>query len=430
MPTSLSRRSLLGGVLGTALTAGLVGCSTSTTSSSSSSSGTNLVLWMWPSGIPKETIGSIPKAVEGITVRQDLIGGDFKQKLVTAFQGRRGLPAISGVKGEDIAYFTSRSDNFVDLRTLDAEKFKDDYLDWKWAQGTAPDGSLIGFPIDTGPTVLYYRIDILESAGLPTDPAELGRRISSWDAFFDLGKELTAKRRDTWLIRNASGIFDTAWKQNGKGFVDNHVFIGDQDQARAAWQIAMKAISSGSDGAMQSNTTDTAAAVASGKLPADIGASWHLSDLEEDAPDTKGKWRICHHPGKATNNGGSFLTIPKDGPDHESAFKVITYLENADNQEKEYVLKGHFPSNLKAYDKPALSEGVAFLGGQKAGKIYGEAAKQVITIKEDPMNSTVMGPYLAEIEKVEKQHKNPDQAWKDAVSAARTLARQNGVTVK
>ena len=47
--------------------------------------------------------------------------------------------------------------SIVDLNTLGAAKLKSQYLSWKWAQGETTDGKLVGFPIDIGPTALYYR---------------------------------------------------------------------------------------------------------------------------------------------------------------------------------------------------------------------------------------------------------------------------------
>ncbi|MCT2026391.1 sugar-binding protein, partial [Dermabacter hominis] len=75
-----------------------------------------------------------------INFRQNVIGGDFKQKLTTTFSAGSGLPDITGVKGEDIAFFLSKTDYFEDLNELGAKDIKGDYLDWKWQQATSKDG--------------------------------------------------------------------------------------------------------------------------------------------------------------------------------------------------------------------------------------------------------------------------------------------------
>jgi ABC-type glycerol-3-phosphate transport system substrate-binding protein len=363
-------------------------------------------------------------------VRQDVIGGDFKQKLTTTFTAGSGLPDITGVKGEDIAFFKSQSKYFVDLNTLGAEDIKGDYLEYKWAQATTEDGKQLGIPIDIGPTALFYRFDIFEEAGLPSDPKELAAAIRTWDEYIELGKQLLAAKPDTYLIRNAGGLFDTVWQQTGKGFIDQAgAFIGDQEHIRNAWDTAVRALDAGVVATLESNTADTAAAVSEGRLPADFGASWHLADLMVDAPETAGKWHVCEHPGEAFNNGGSFLTIPDGAANPEASFEVIRYLLNAQNQAYEYEDKGNFPATPASFEMPEVAGPVEFLGGQVAAEVFGHAAETILPRFQDPQESTVNAPFYAEIDLVEASGKDPQKAWDDAVTAAKRLAEQIGLTV-
>ena len=167
-----------------------------------------------------------------------------------------------------------------------------------------------------------------------------------------------------------------------------------------------------------------------GKLPADFGASWHLADLKVDAPDTSGKWHVCEHPGEATNNGGSFLTIPAGTPDAEQSLEVILHILNAENQIIEYLDKGNFPANSAAFTSDELKAPVEFLGGQAAGELFAKAAETVRPLYEHPANSTVSGPFYAELTLVEASGKDPEQAWNDAVEAAKRLAEQEGLTLR
>ena len=431
---TVSRRALLmGGFASMALVGAgaLTSCSTAPAGSGvAGKGGGQLVLWMWPDGFSKEVMSGVKDKFTDFPVRQDIIGGDFKQKLTTTFKGKSGLPGITGVKGEDMPYFRSLPDNFIDLNTLGAKNLKSQYLDWKWQQGSTVDGRLIGFPIDIGPTALFYRFDVFESAGLPSDPAEVSKRTASWDDYLEMGKELLSKKPGTFLIRNLSGVFDTVWRQQGAAFIsEDQKFIGDESHVRFAWDTALKALDSGAVAKIQNNTPDVAAAVSNGTLPADFHASWHLSDLMNDAPDSSGKWHVANPPGGATNIGGSVLTIPTGTEDPERSFEVIKFMLNAENQAIEYTDKGNFPSSPASYELPALTGPVEFLGGQIASKVFAESAEQVKPFYEDPNDNTVNGPFYAEIDLVESQGKNPETAWKDAVKAAKALAKQVGVKV-
>ncbi|MEO7588280.1 MAG: extracellular solute-binding protein [Arachnia sp.] len=435
---NVSRRSLIrGGAAGLGLlgVGGLAACSSAapgTVTPTGSTGGTaSMVLWTWPEGFGKKVLEAASSEFPKYALRQDVIGGDFKQKLTTTFTAGSGLPDISGVKGEDIAFFREQAKYFVDLNTIGAKDIQSSYLDWKWAQASTTDGKQLGIPIDIGPTALFYRFDVFKEAGLPSEPAELAAAIRTWDEYFALGKELLAKKPDTYLIRNTGGLFDTIWKQSGKGFIDeNNVFIGGEDHIRQAWDTAVKGLKAGIVASLESNTADTAAAVNAGKLPADFGASWHLADLIVDAPETTGKWHVCEHPGDATNNGGSFLTIPEGAKDPAASFELIKFILDPQNQAYEYQDKGNFPSTPASYDMPELTGPVEFLGGQVAADVFGAAAKTVRPLYQNANEDTVNAPFYAEIDLVEASGKDPNKAWDDAVKAATRLAKQVGVSVK
>lgn len=271
---------------------------------------------------------------------------------------------------------------------------------------------------------------MFEEAGLPSDPVELAAAIRTWEEYFALGKELMAKKPGAYLIRNTGGLFDTVWKQSGKGFIDeNQTFIGDQDHIKHAWDLSVEALNEGIVSKLESNTADSAAAVNDGRLPADFGASWHLSDLMVDAPATGGKWHVCEHPGDATNNGGSFLTIPAGVSDADASFELIAFILNPQNQAYEFEDKGNFPSTPESFELPEVAGPVEFLGGQKAAEVFGHAAETVRPLYEDANQNTISAPYFAELDLVEASGKDPAKAWDDAVTAAKRLAQQVGLTV-
>ena len=85
--------------------------------------------------------------------------------------------------------FTS-SDRFYDLYELGAKEIEPDFLDWKWKLGVTPEGAMIALPIDTGPTALYYRADLFEEAGLPTEPEDVHEQLGTWDQYFEAGQKL------------------------------------------------------------------------------------------------------------------------------------------------------------------------------------------------------------------------------------------------
>ena len=109
---------------------------------------------------------------------------------------------------------------------------------------------------------------------------------------------------------------------------------------------------------------------------------------------------------------------------------MIKFILNPQNQAYEFQDKGNFPATPEAFSLPEVAGAVEFLGGQVAVDVFGHAAETVQTLFEDPNENTVNAPFYAEIDLVEASGKDPEQAWNDAVTAAKRLAQQVGLSVK
>ena len=422
----LSRRQLLQvGLLGAAATAlgTVAGCSSDAASDSS------LKLWYWSGGLDPKVLTSAGKQFPKSHLKSSVIGGDFKQKLLTTFAGRKFVPDITGIKGEDIASFFPDASRFHDLKSLGADKLQSQYQDWKWKQGITKDGVMIGFPIDIGPTGLFYRADVFGKAGLPTDPATVSSQMSTWDDYFKAGVELKKALSNTYLVVDSPSVFGLVMGQSTKQFVDeNDTFIGDQEHVRTAWSTAMTALKLGITSKIPDGSADWNAGVANGTLPADIGAAWHASDISGAAPKTTGKWRVAANPGGPADIGGSFLAIPKEAGDPELAFKVLTWILSADNQATALTDAALFPSTPATYRMPAMLKGDPFFGGQKTIDVFGPSAEKVPVAYVSPFDAQVRAPFFAELADVDSG-KDPASAWNDAVSQAKVAAKQAGLKV-
>src|ERR1700741_2189140 len=112
----LTRRRFL---QASALPAAAAGFSASCGSSGSGATGKDLTLWYWGGGLSDKVVADAVThfAAQG-TIKPSVIGGDFKQKLTTTLAAGRSVPAITGIKGEDIAALLPQSKQFVDLNTL------------------------------------------------------------------------------------------------------------------------------------------------------------------------------------------------------------------------------------------------------------------------------------------------------------------------
>ena len=389
----------------------------------------SLSLWIWGGGLSKAVLTDATKHFSSPALKPQEIGGDFKAKLRTTMAGGRGLPDITGVKGEDIAAFYPQAKQFVDLNTLGADKVKSEYLDWKWAQGAAPDGTQIGIPIDIGPTALFYRQDIFEKAGLPTEPADVAAAASTYDDYFALGVELKGKLPDHYLVKDIATIFDHVVKAQTQFFVDeDDTFIGDQDHIREAWDLSIKALTLGID-AKVTDSNDHNAGMANGTLPAQLGAAWFGLDIANGAPDSAGLWRVTPNPGGPANIGGSFLTIPKSSAAPEEAFEIVSWILSPENEARGFADASLFPATPASYSMPELTKADPFFGDQVTIDVFGPQAEKIPVAFTSPHDGAVQAAYNEELGKVETQGKDPEDGWNDAVDKAKSVAKRLGVSV-
>ncbi|MEU0386700.1 extracellular solute-binding protein [Streptomyces chartreusis] len=422
----LSRRGFLQAAALTAAASGLTVACGGGSGSGGTKNGKSLTMWYWGGALSDKVVGEAKTHFAGqVKLTAASIGGDFKQKLTTTLAAGSSVPDITGIKGEDIASFLPNADRFLDLNDLGFKKISSQYLDWKTKLAQTKDGKQIGFPIDIGPTALFYRADLFRKAGLPTDPDKVAAEVGTWDDYFALGSELKKAVPGIYLINNISSVFNIAVGQGTKRFIDeNNHFIGDQDHIRAAWTTAVRPYTLGIDARINDNTWNAAI----GKnLGTELGAAWHALDIEQAAPGTKGKWRVCATPGGPANQGGSYLALPKQCRNPEEAFKIISWILSPANNARGFTDAAIFPASPASYATPAMTGGDAFFGGQKIIDVFGPAAKAIPVSYEAPADAAVMAPYLTELTSIEAKGKKPDAAWKDAVSRAKQIARRQGV---
>ncbi|MGR3932078.1 ABC transporter substrate-binding protein [Streptomyces sp. BRA346] len=425
----LSRRGLLRAGLATTAVATLGG-TTAGCSVPSGSTGRDMTLWYWTGGLSDKVVADAKTRFTDVSLKPAQIGGYFKSKLLTTMAGRSYVPDITGLKGEDMASYLPNAGQFVDLRTLGAEKLKGEYLPWKWAEGCTPDGRMVGFPIDTGPVAHYYRPAVFDRAGLPTEPADVAKEMNTWDAYLAAGERLKRKIRGAYLLIDALTVYQYMLAQSTERYVDKEGhFIGDHEHVRRAWDTAIEAYRRGLCSKYQSGTPDSNAAIEKGLLPSQLGASWAAGDLKLTVPKTSGTWRVAAMPGGAANNGGSFLAITKSCREPEQAYQIITWLVNPANQARGFTDATLFPSTPASYRQKAMRAPDPFFGGQVTIDVFGPAAKEIPVAYHSPYDYTLDQVVSDQLRAVNALDKNPDRAWKDAMSKCRRIAEHMGVQI-
>ena len=128
----------------------------------------------------------------------------LRDALSTAWQRWRGAPDIAMIEINDIGRFVMQG-GLVDLlqEPYNAGQYKDQFVPYKWQQ-LSPDDRLLAFPEILGPASMFYRRDIFEKAGLPTDPAEVAKLLSTWESYIETGKKVNDPKNNVFWMDNAS----------------------------------------------------------------------------------------------------------------------------------------------------------------------------------------------------------------------------------
>lgn len=347
--------------------------------------------------------------------------------LFTALSAGSGAPDISMLEIDQLDRFKAAQDRFENLYDLGAKDIKDQYLDWKWSTGENNSGDfLIGLPTDIGPKALYYRMDVFEEAGLPTEPDEVAKLINSPKAFEEAGikiKEQTGKPFIDSIEMAFRAYLDAAEETflNPEGEL---LLEEDSNAVKNAYDYAVKLNDLGIVGKFEMWSPEWANAVNKGEFAAELGAGWLKGWMEGNATEAIGKWRVATLPSEfAANWGGSFIAIPKETKNAKEAYEFVEWLVSPDKQLKSFQTKGLFPSAPSVYEMDEFKNNEdEFFGGQATAPVFAKAAQDINgAIYKGEKYFPVYQEVLNALKNVQSKGADPEKEWNEAVKRAKDL---------
>ncbi|WP_409305997.1 ABC transporter substrate-binding protein [Peribacillus sp. SCS-155] len=350
--------------------------------------------------------------------------------LFTALSAGSGAPDIAMLEIDQIDRFKAAQDRFENLYDLGAKDVQDQYLDWKWKGGENEKGDfLIGLPTDIGPKALYYRTDLFEAAGLPTDPAEVSSLIDSPEAFEKAGVQLKEKTGKPFVdsIEMAYRAYLDAAQETYLNPEGELLLDKDGNSVKKAYDYAVKLNELGIVGKYDMWTPEWANAVNKGEFAAELGAGWLKGWMEGNATDAVGKWRVATLPTEfAANWGGSYISIPAETEHAKEAYEFVEWLVSPDNQLKSFQSKGLFPSAPAVYDMEEFkSNEDEFFGGQKTAPVFAEAAQDISgAVYKGEKYFPVHQEVLNALKNVQNKKADPEKEWKAAIKRAKDLIKK------
>lgn len=339
---------------------------------------------------------------------------DHHNNLFTSLSAGSGAPDIAAIEVSEIERYKNAEEQFYNLYDLGAEEIEEDYLDWVWDLGSSQDGDFaFGVPTDIGPTVMYYRTDVFEDAGLPSDPDDVDEMIETWDDYEEAAATILEETGKP-MADNPETVFNAKRDQAPEQYFneEDELIIDSSPYVREAYDDTSEWIKADYVDNFGLWSPEWSNGMAEGEYATLLGPAWMRDTIKENAPDAT-EWRIASMPEGAGNWGGSWMTIPKETDHAEEAYDFLTWLLAPEQQQKSFEERGMFPSTPEVYEEPDFQEITdEYYGDQNVAEIFAEAALEVEYVYKGEDYPNVNEEILDGLDNVYDGN-DPDEEWEE-----------------
>jgi cellobiose transport system substrate-binding protein len=353
-------------------------------------------------------------------------GGPYHQQLLTKLAANSGLEDVVAIEEghmPDILDKPHLFNNLADIGPDDAEP--DRWLDWKVEASTAKDGTWIGYGTDIGPLAMCYRKDLLEAAGLPSDPESVKPLFETWESYFEAGDQYVERTGKAWYDSNSQN-FNAMQNQLETGYLneDNELVIESNEDIKENWDMVTAAGNRGQTAKLTAFSPEWNNGFKQGAFATKTCPSWMLGVVEAQAgPENAGKWAVTDaFPGGGGNWGGSFLAVPKQSQHPEEAAKLAAWLTAPEQQAKVFRAKGNFPSTTKLYEDPVIKDFVnPFFNDAPVGQIFSDSVKTMKAQYLGPKAGDINTQIINGLTRIEQGKQSADESWAQAMKEVEAL---------
>ncbi len=361
-------------------------------------------------------------------------GGNARTDAFTKLAAGSGLTDVVALEEGWLGAIMPVSDQFVDLRDYGIEDRAADWLEWKYIQGTAPDGRVIGAGTDIGPEGICYRGDLFEAAGLPSDREEVAALLEGdWANYFDVGRRYTEATGRAWYDHSGF-VWNGMVNQLDEGYytADGELNVEDNAELQELWDLLASAVEDGLSAAQSVWDWNGGQSLVDGTFATFMCPGWMLgvvtSNTEAGGGDATTGWDFADvFPGGAGNWGGSFLAVPESSQHKEAAAALALWLTEPEQQLKQFEVAGTFPSTIAAAEELAANPTPdEFFNNAPVGSILAGRAQGVQAQFKGPDDSViqenVFGPAT---QALDNGSADRDGAWQQAIDLLDQLVVNN-----
>ncbi|MFC0187037.1 ABC transporter substrate-binding protein [Fictibacillus aquaticus] len=300
-----------------------------------------------------------------------------------------GLAANGSGLADVILVEDDRLDNYknnfpkglADLSSLGFDKHEKKFSQSKIDVAKDKDGKFVAFPWDSGPTGVFYRVDLFEKAGVDADS------IKTWDDYIEAGKKIKEKTGVQMLpvdVAKDDALFRMMLNQQDAYYFNKK---GEISFASKESKRALKVIQDMKKEDLVVNAdgwNGTVAATVNSKVATVPFGVWYSGTIIDQAPDLKGKWDVFQLPSfeedgnRAANLGGSNLVIPAGSDNIDAAYAFAEFFTTDEKSQMTALKeKGIFPSLLSTYEDPYFDERNEYFNNKPVFRMFADEMQDV-----------------------------------------------------
>ncbi|MSZ40041.1 MAG: ABC transporter substrate-binding protein, partial [Actinobacteria bacterium] len=242
---------------------------------------TVVTIWSFGNVIRPELEAAYEKlnpTIDIVTKKSEL---DPHHNSLTTAMLAKNTPDIAAIEVSYSGYFRSYPKYFTDLRTIGATAMEKDFLDWRWDQGVADNGAVIGIPTDVGGAAIAYRTDLFKAAGMPTDPTAVSALWPTWDKYIATGQAYKTKTKKSFLDSSGT-IFAAVLNQGTEKYYDRSgkLIYATNKNVKTAFDVASKALTAGIGSNISQFTSDWNVGMNKGTFATIIAPAWMMDYIK------------------------------------------------------------------------------------------------------------------------------------------------------
>lgn len=283
-------------------------------------------------------------------------------------------PDIMVIDSNDFGQFNTL-DAFENLeqKPYEAKRYKEGFDPKLWNSSKSfTEDKLIVLPMGSAPTVTYYRADIMEDYGFPSDPAELGKYLEDPNNWLAIGEALA--KDDIYITQWGAepvNIVGTSMPYFDKEFN----FIRNNSKFIEAVSTCKKVKQKGLIPYKDLWLEEGQELLRNNQMAMVYLGTWGASQLEQWVPEQKGLWHATRLPFDTYGlNNSTLMAIPSNGSNKEAAWAFIEHYIFGEIMPETI---GTIPSYIPKREKSKkLDTQNTFLGGQEEQKLYTQIIEQ------------------------------------------------------